>query len=121
MEPLCLDDLDDAALDKLPFGVIRLGPTGAVERMNRAEAERSGIQRWRALGRDYFREVAGAHADDLAAHVGALRPGARSTVFHTFRGFRHADDAVVDMSRCETGRVYLCIHPTVTDRVASRS
>jgi hypothetical protein len=112
MEPLCLDDLDDVALDRLPFGVVRLGPSGAVERFNRAEAQRTGIQQWRALGRDYFRDVAGPAAADLEAHVTALAPGGRATVFHTFRSFRHADDAVVDMSRCEAGRVYLCIRAT---------
>ena len=37
MEPLCLDDLDDAALDRLPFGVVRLSPDGTVERFNRAD------------------------------------------------------------------------------------
>ncbi|MBX3159441.1 MAG: PAS domain-containing protein [Deltaproteobacteria bacterium] len=112
MEPLCLDDLDDAALDQLPFGVIRIGPGGTVERFNRAEAERTGIQQWRAIGRDYFRDVAGPAAGDLAARVEALAPGDRAVVFHTFRGFRHTDDAVVDMSRCEAGRVYLCIRST---------
>lgn len=108
---LCLDDLDDAALDRLPFGVIRLGPTGTVERLNRTEADRAGIQRWRAIGRDYFRDVAGTNAPDLAAHVHALAPGASARVFHTFRGFHRADAAVVDMARCEAGRVYLCIRP----------
>jgi hypothetical protein len=112
VEPLCLDDLDDAALDRLPFGVIRLSPTGTVERLNRAEAERSGIQRWRALGRDYFREVAGTNAGELAIHVDKLVPGTNTRVFHTFRGFHRADDAVIDISRCDEGRVYLCIRPT---------
>lgn len=108
-EPLCLDDLDDHALDQLPFGVVRLGPTGTVERYNRAESERAGIQRWRAIGRDFFRDLAGTNASDLAAHVDALPRGGRTRVFHTFIGYRHSDDVVVDMSRCEEGRVYLLI------------
>jgi hypothetical protein len=107
-----LDDLDDAALDRLPFGVVCLGPDGTVERLNRTEADRSGIQRWRAIGRDYFREVAGTNAAQLAVHVDNLEPGANARVFHTFRGYHRADDAVVDMSRCEAGRVYLCIRST---------
>jgi photoactive yellow protein len=111
MEPLCLDDLDDAALDRLPFGVVCLKPDGTVERFNRTEAERAGIQRWRAIGRDYFRDVA-PNAPELAQHVGALSPGAASRVFHTFRGYHRLDDAVIDMSRCEAGRVYLCIRTT---------
>jgi len=108
-EPLCLDDLDDDALDQLPFGVIRLGPTGVVERYNRAESERAGIQRWRALGRDYFSDLAGANADELAARVEALPRGGRTRVCHTFRGYHRADTAMVDIARCEAGRVYLVI------------
>ena len=108
-EALCLDDLDDVALDRLPFGVVRLSPNGVVERYNRTESERAGIQRWRALGRDFFRDVAPS-ATDLAAQVGALAPGTRTRVFHTFRGFHREDATVIDMSRCEEGRVYLCIH-----------
>jgi photoactive yellow protein len=109
---LCLDSLDDAALDRLPFGVVRLSPTGTVERFNRAEAERTNVQRWRVLGRDYFRDVAGPAADELAAQVEALEPGGAARVYHTFRGYHRADDAVIDISRCEEGRVYLCIRPT---------
>jgi predicted GNAT superfamily acetyltransferase len=112
MEPLCLDEFDDEALDRLPFGVVCLSAANTVERMNRAEAERAGIQRWRALGRDYFREVAGTNAKQLAVHVDALPRGGAARVFHTFRGFHRADDAVIDMSRCEAGRVYLCIRAT---------
>ncbi|MBA2540893.1 MAG: hypothetical protein H0V17_14735 [Deltaproteobacteria bacterium] len=112
MEPLCLDDLDDAALDRLPFGVICLRPDGTVERMNRTESERSGIQRWRAIGRDYFREVAGIDTAQLAVQIDKLEPGANAQVFHTYRGFHRADDAVIDISRCEAGRVYLCIRAT---------
>lgn len=108
-ETLCLDELDDAALDRLPFGVIRLSPSGVVERLNRAEAERAGIQRWRALGRDYFRDVAPSAAE-LAARVDALAPGERTRVFQTFRGHHRTDAAVIDVSRCDEGRVYLCIH-----------
>src|SRR5258706_15253782 len=108
-EALCLDDLDDAALDRLPFGVIRLSPTGVVERLNRAEAERAGIQRWRAIGRDYFRDVAPS-AGDLAEQINTLAPGSRARIFHTFRGFHRVDSTVIDMSRCDEGRVYLCIH-----------
>lgn len=110
--PLSLDDLDDAALDRLPFGVVKLSARGTVERLNRVEAARANIQRWRALGRDYFRDVAGPTAVELAAHVDAVPPGTSSRVFHTFRGYHRVDDAVIDISRCEEGRVYLCIRAT---------
>ena len=108
-EPLCLDSLDDDALDQLPFGVVRLGPTNIVERYNRTESERAGVQRWRALGRDFFRDLAGSNAAELAGQVDALPRGGRTRVFHTFVGYHRSDDVVIDMSRCEAGRVYLLI------------
>ena len=108
-ETMCLDDLDDDALDRLPFGVVCLSPAGTIERFNRIEAERSGIQRWRAIGRDYFSDVVGPSAPKLAATVRSVAPGMSKRTFHTFRGFHRADDAVIDISRCEAGRVYLCI------------
>jgi photoactive yellow protein len=108
-EPLCLDDLDDTALDDLPFGVVRLGPTYLVERYNRAESERAGIQRWRAIGRDFFADLAGSNAQDLVTRVDALPRGTRTRMFHTFVGYHRTDDVVIDMSRCDEGRVYLLI------------
>jgi hypothetical protein len=108
-EPLCLDDLDDTALDDLPFGVVRLGPTHLVERYNLSESARAGVQRWRAIGRDFFADLAGTNASLLASHVDTLARGGRKRVFHTFVGYRRTDDVVVDMSRCEAGRVYLLI------------
>lgn len=108
--PFNLDDLDDAALDHLPFGVVRLGPTGRVERFNQAEAKRTGIQQWRALGRDYFGDVA-ATDGPLADTVASLAPGSCARIEHTFKGFHRANHAVVDLSRASDGRVYLCIQP----------
>lgn len=108
-EPLCLDDLDDTALDDLPFGVVRLGPTYSVERYNRAESERTSVQRWRAVGRDFFADLAGSNAAELATQVDALPRGGRTRVFHTFVGYHRSDDVIIDMSRCDKGRVYLLI------------
>lgn len=103
-----LDELDDDALDHLPFGVIRLDPGGRVERYNQPEAARSGIQRWRALGRDYFRDVAGT-STDLAKQISDIAPGACASITHTFRGYHRVDHAVVDVSRSTDGHVYLKI------------
>lgn len=115
VEPLCLDNLDDAALDRLPFGVVCLSPEGTVERYNRAESECAGIQRWRALGRDFFRDVAARDGAALAEYVAAVAPDAHARVFHTLRAGHRADDAVIDISRCPAGRVTLCIR---SDRTA---
>lgn len=111
MEPLCLDDLDDAALDRLPFGVVCLNPDGTVERYNRAESERAGIQRWRALGRDFFRDVAIRDGKALAGYVASVSADSHLRVFHALHSAHGTDDAVIDISRCAAGRVTLCIRP----------
>lgn len=108
-EPLCLDQLDDGALDALPFGVVRIGPSGVVERYNRTEAARAGVQRWRALGRPFLRDLAGKNAAALAAEIAAVPPGAQRRVFHTFEGYSRRTSAVIDIARCDAERVYLCI------------
>lgn len=108
-----LDDLDDAALDALPFGVVCLDEELKVLRMNRTESEKSGIQRWRALGREYFRDVAPlptnrALAEQVAAfaQAGDARPPA--TISHTFQRRAGADPTEIEL-RKEAGHVYLVI------------
>jgi len=101
-----LDALDDQALDDLPFGVVRLDPAGRIERFNQPEANRTGIQKWRAKGRNYFRDIAG---NDLAEKIAALPPGQCTTTETTFKGYHRNDHAVVDASRSPDGKVYLRI------------
>lgn len=107
-----LDDLDDSALDQLPFGVVCLNERMTVVRMNRMESERSGIQRWRAIGRDFFGDVApGPTNRALAEHVRAFAAG-RGTpaIEHTFVRRAGEDKATIELVRGRnTGRVYLCI------------
>lgn len=103
-----LDNLDDEALDDLPFGVVRLDPTGRIERFNKPESDRSGIQRWRALGRNYLRDVARA-SFELAQAIQTTPPGTCASVAATFRGYHREDHAHVDISRADDGRVYLRI------------
>jgi photoactive yellow protein len=105
-----LDDLDDAALDALPFGVVCLDADGKVLRMNRTESEKSGIQRWRAVGREYFRDVAPLPTNRaLAEHVAAFAQGrAPASLSHTFRRRAGADETRIELRR-ESGRVYLVI------------
>ena len=114
-----LDDLDDGALDALPFGVVCLDDRMKVVRMNRTESEASGIQRWRAIGRDFFRDVAPGPANQrLAQHVAAFasavpktQPGATcGEIPHTFPRRAGADPTIVSLARGRTSdRVYLCI------------
>ena len=108
-----LDDLDDQALDELPFGVVCLSEQLTVVRMNRAESERSGIQRWRALGRPFFGDVApGATNAALAEHVRAFAEGRgrAAAIEHTFERRAGSDPTTIELQRGRrSGRVYLCI------------
>ena len=107
-----LDDLDDTALDQLPFGVVCLNENLTVVRMNRTESERSGIQRWRAIGRDFFGDVApGPTNRKLAERVRAFIAGQPAPAFsHTFKRRAGADPTTIELQRGRSsGRVYLCI------------
>jgi photoactive yellow protein len=105
-----LDNLDDLALDDLPFGVVALDEGGKVVRFNRTEQERSGIQRWRALGRSFFKDIApGDKNSPLAAHIDAFLAGrAAGTIDHTFERRTGADTTRIELERGDH-RVYLKI------------
>jgi photoactive yellow protein len=108
-----LDDLDDQALDALPYGVVLLDEDLRVARMNRTESERSGIQRWRALGRRFFADVApGVRNKALVDSVTAFahgEPSARS-FDHVFPRRAGADLTHIELQHGrQPGRVYLCI------------
>lgn len=111
--PEDLDELDDSALDALPHGVVCLSEARTVVRMNRTESERSGIQRWRAIGRDFFADVApgpsnGALADRVRSFMAGKGP---SRPFpHTFRRRAGADETTIELLRGHRAdRIYLCI------------
>jgi photoactive yellow protein len=122
-----LDDLDDRALDELPFGVVCLNARMQVVRMNRAESEASGIQRWRALGRDFFMDIASGDSNkQLAEHVMAFAAGEplASSITHTFRRRGGADSTTIELVRgSHGGRLYLCIKRWACrcDRATARS
>ena len=110
-----LDDLDDRALDSLPYGVVCLDETLRVVRMNRAESDASGIQRWRALGRAFFRDVApGPTNRQLADHVLAFAHRASveaGPIAHTFPRRGREDRTTIELVHGrQSDRVYLCIH-----------
>jgi photoactive yellow protein len=107
-----LDDLDDRALDELPFGVVCLSESMTVLRMNRTESEKSGIQRWRAIGRDFFADVApGPTNRALAEHIRAFAAGQGvPAIAHTFPRRAGADSTTIELVHGrKAGRVYLCI------------
>jgi photoactive yellow protein len=104
-----LDNLDDRALDDLPFGVVCLDEGGTVVRFNRTEQERSGIQRWRALGRSFFKELAPGDTQELAEHIDAFLAGREAgTIRHTFKRRTGADTTRIELERGDH-RVYLKI------------
>jgi hypothetical protein len=109
------DDLDDQALDRLPYGIVGLVETVdgklQVVRMNKAESEASGIQRWRAIGRDYFSDVApGPTNQALAEHIRAFPAGKPSPpVSHTFKRRAGADKTQIELVRGRDTAVYLRI------------
>lgn len=67
MSPLNFADLDllqrlaqlgDASLDALPFGVIGFGADGRITRYNKFEADATGLNQAKQIGKDLFTEVA---------------------------------------------------------------
>jgi photoactive yellow protein len=53
-----VERLTPDALDKLPFGVVRLDEAGNVTYYSKTEAEQSGYGDRRAIGRDFFTQMA---------------------------------------------------------------
>lgn len=53
-----LAELDEAAIDALEFGVIRMGLDGVVVAYNSYESRLAGISPTRVLGKHFFTEVA---------------------------------------------------------------
>lgn len=53
-----VEQLSPEALDALPFGVIRLDDAGKVTFYSRTEAEQSGFGDRKAIGRDFFTQLA---------------------------------------------------------------
>jgi photoactive yellow protein len=56
--PARVAELSLAELDHLPFGVIRLDPEGKVTFYSKTEAEQSGYRDRRAIGREFFTQMA---------------------------------------------------------------
>jgi len=73
--------LSEAELDQLPFGAVRLDPAGRVLSFNRAEADLSGLGRDRALGRNFFTEV--APCTNAPEFAGRFHDGVRAGRLHT--------------------------------------
>lgn len=63
-----LETADDAALDRLDFGVIAMSQDGIVVAYNAAESRLAGLRAGRVLGRHFFTAVAPCTNNYLIAH-----------------------------------------------------
>jgi photoactive yellow protein len=62
--PRTVERLSIEALNALPFGVIRLDPTGRVTFFSRTESKQSGFGDRNALGRNFFTDLAPCMGSD---------------------------------------------------------
>lgn len=97
-----LDDLDDEALDQLPYGVVGLDVEGRITRYNLAEARLARLDRQAVLGEMFFVKVAPCTATD--AFQGRvqrfLESGAASDAFPYFFDFRFGGQEVqIELTR----------------------
>ena len=87
-----LDDMSDAALDALPFGVIKLDATGRVERFSKVEAEQSGYGR-DPRGLEFFTSVAPCmNTERIRGRIWqAVHSGVFEAEFNHFGDFNDVD------------------------------
>lgn len=53
-----VDEMPEAELDALPFGMIQLDAKGTILKFNKTEAELARINRQRQIGKNFFQDVA---------------------------------------------------------------
>jgi len=84
--PAPIDIMSEEELDKLPFGAIRLDRNGTILSYNRAEANLTGRDPRRVIGRNFFTEV--APCTNVQAFAGRFREGVERGDMHTIFPFR---------------------------------
>lgn len=83
-ERIRMDELSVKELDQLPFGAIQLDTEGKIMQFNSYESQLSGVQRDKALGKNFFREV--APCTNVQGFFGRFREGvARKSLHEKFR------------------------------------
>jgi photoactive yellow protein len=115
--PRTVDDLADAALDELPFGVVGLDEEGTILRYNLYESRFARLDRNNVLGKNFFAEV--AHCTRNEAFEGRFRAfvaspgGADLDRFDFLFDFKFgAQNVSVDIVRAPSSRFYLLINRT---------
>jgi len=84
--PAPIDIMSEEELDKLPFGAIRLDRNGTILSYNRAEANLTGRDPRRVIGRNFFTEV--APCTNVQEFAGRFREGVEKGDMHTIFPFR---------------------------------
>jgi photoactive yellow protein len=82
--PTLIDSLDQEQLDSLPFGAIQLDQQGTILRFNRYESDLSRIQQSKAIGRNFFTEIAPC-TNVREFHGRFLQGAARGNLCETFQ------------------------------------
>jgi photoactive yellow protein len=55
---VALDEIGDAQIDELPFGVVRVDDNGTIDLYSKGESKISGVETSAALGRNFFTNIA---------------------------------------------------------------
>ena len=99
-------------LDRLPFGVVAMGPDFTVEQYNRAESELSGLTPTRVIGRNLFTSVAPCTNNFMVAHRYEAEPEIDAVIDYVFT-FRMAPRKVRLrlLKRAGVARMYLAVEP----------
>ena len=78
--------MSDTDLDQLPFGAIRLDHTGKVLSFNRREADLTGRDPKKVIGRNFFTEV--APCTNVQTFAGRFREGVATKDLHIIFPYR---------------------------------
>jgi photoactive yellow protein len=79
-----LEAADDAALDALPFGVVRMARDATVLHYNATESRMAGIPAEKVLGRHFFSQVAPCTDNDMISGRYAAEPELDSIIPYVF-------------------------------------
>ncbi len=82
-----LASLDQDSADREPFGIVKVDDSGTIEIYNRWEAEMAGVEQDRAVGKNFFTQIAPCTNNRLV--FGKFRKGVEAgeldeTVNYTF-------------------------------------
>jgi photoactive yellow protein len=110
--PARIERLSPQQLDALPFGVVRLDAEGLVTFYSRTEGEQSGFRDRRAIGRQFFTQIAPCLStpERLRRIEEARRAGTLDVTFEQIGDFDDADRELhVRVFSAAGGGVWVCL------------